>query len=89
MNVVLTCPTNVHFVFVPADRRDASAPQLPFTCPSCAAAVAHAEDHPPGPSIDDLIDFPHMLCGTGEALLAEAGALRRPSRGAAEPALAA
>ncbi len=88
MNVVITCPTTVHIVFVPADRGDASTPQLPFTCPSCTATVAHVADHPPGPSIDEFIDFPYMLCGRGEALLAEAGALRLPVH-QAEPALAA
>jgi hypothetical protein len=88
MNVVIACPTTVSIAFVPADRCNASTPQLPFTCPSCTATVAHAGDHPPGPSIDDLIDFPHVLCGRGEALLAEAGALQLPVH-QPEPALAA
>ncbi len=88
MNVVVACPTTVSFVFVPADRCDAAAPQLPFTCPSCSATVAHDADHPPGPSIDDLIEFPHVLCGSGTALLADAGALHLPVH-EAEPALAA
>ena len=69
MNVVVVCPTTVHIVFVPAEGRDSSMPQLPFTCPSCAATVAHIGDHPRGPSIQDLIDFPHPLCGTGEVWL--------------------
>jgi hypothetical protein len=88
VNVVIACPATVSIVFVPADRRDASRPQLPFTCPRCTATVTHAGDHPLGPSIDDLVDFPYVLCGRGEALLAEAGALRLPVHDA-EPALAA
>ena len=77
MNTVVVCPATIHLVFVPSADGDAAVPQLPFACPGCGAVVAAPGDHPAGPSVDDLIAFPYLLRGEGEALLAEAGARYR------------
>jgi len=74
MDVAILCPTSNGIAFVPA-ADIGGRPRYPYRCPACDTVVAVAAEHPGSLSVDDLLEFPFLLCGS-TALLAEAGSSR-------------
>ena len=71
MDVAILCPTSNGIAFVPA-ADTGGRPRYPYRCPACDTVVAIAAEHPGSLSVDDLLEFPFLLCGS-TALLGRGG----------------
>lgn len=89
METATLCPAGAGITFVPATTVGGAPgrPHYPYVCPTCAELVEDESAHPGLLTVDELIEFPYLLCGDGGVLLAEAGVRRRALRhpGSVEP----